>query len=48
MPDMYGLLDIPPTDPVIGGRDADGRSFMDVAREELIIEAETLRDLEDR
>ncbi len=45
---LYGEFDRPATEPVVGGRDAQGRTFLEVALEEMEIEADTLADLQQR
>jgi hypothetical protein len=45
---MYGEFDRPTTEPVIGELDAEGRTFLEVAEEEMEIEADTLAALAER
>lgn len=45
---LYGEFDRPATEPVVGGRDAQGRTFLEVALEEMEIEADTLEELKHR
>lgn len=46
--DLYGEFDRPASDPVVGEPDSRGRSFLDIAREELVVEAEALTLLAER
>jgi hypothetical protein len=48
VPDMYGEFDRPASEPVIGGLDAEGHTFLEVALEEMEIEADTLAALAQR
>ncbi|CPW71534.1 hypothetical protein [Mycobacteroides abscessus] len=46
---LLNQFDRPVSDgPVTGGRDAQGRSFLDIAREQVVVEADTLELLAER